>query len=41
VTLAAGATAHAILRIEDWGAVCSKEVVANETRAEEPGYTTS
>jgi hypothetical protein len=39
VTLAAGATAHAILRIEDWGALCSKEVVAIALRVYAPGET--
>ena len=39
VTLAAGATAHAILRVEDWGALCSKEVVAIGLRVYAPGET--
>jgi Protein of unknown function (DUF4232) len=41
VTLAPGATAHAILRILDWGALCSKEVVADGLRVFPPGETSS
>jgi hypothetical protein len=41
VTLTPGATAHAILRIVDWGALCSKEVVADGLRIYPPGQTTS
>jgi Protein of unknown function (DUF4232) len=41
VTLAPGATAHAILRIVDWGAVCSKEVVADGLKVFPPGETNS
>jgi len=41
VTLAPGATAHAILRVEDWGALCSKEVVADGLRVYPPGETRS
>jgi Protein of unknown function (DUF4232) len=41
VTLAAGATAHAILRVVDWGAVCSKEVVAAGLKVYAPGARSS
>ena len=41
VTLAPGATAHAILRVEDWGALCSKEVPAAGLRVYPPGAKTS
>jgi hypothetical protein len=37
VTLAPGATAHAILRIVDWGALCSHEVVADGLKVFAPG----
>lgn len=37
VTLAAGATAHAILRVEDWGAVCSAKVNAAGLKVYPPG----
>lgn len=37
VTLAPGATAHAILRVVDWGALCSKEVVAQGLKVFPPG----
>jgi Protein of unknown function (DUF4232) len=39
VTLAAGATAHAILRVVDWGALCSKQVPAIALRVYAPGET--
>lgn len=41
VTLAAGATAHALLRVVDWGALCSKEVVAQALKVFPPGQTRS
>lgn len=41
VTLAAGATAHAILRVVDWGALCSKEVPAAGLRVYPPGSKSS
>lgn len=41
VTLAPGATAHALLRVEDWGALCSKEVVAEGLKVYPPGETSS
>ncbi len=41
VTLAARATAHAILRVVDWGALCSKEVPAAGLRVFPPGAKTS
>jgi hypothetical protein len=41
VTLAPGATAHAILRIVDWGALCSREVVADSLKVFPPGQTRS
>jgi hypothetical protein len=41
VTLAPGATAHAILRIVDWGALCSQEVVADSIKVFPPGQTRS
>ncbi|MGB0093045.1 MAG: DUF4232 domain-containing protein [Solirubrobacteraceae bacterium] len=41
VTLAPGATAHAILRILDWGALCSSEVVADGLKVYPPGQTRS
>jgi hypothetical protein len=37
VTLAPGATAHAILRVLDWGALCSTEVVAAGLNVYPPG----
>jgi Protein of unknown function (DUF4232) len=39
VTLAAGGTAHAILRIADWGALCSTEAHAVALRVFAPGQT--
>ncbi|HYB29019.1 MAG TPA: DUF4232 domain-containing protein [Solirubrobacteraceae bacterium] len=39
VTLAAGATAHAILRVVDWGALCSTQVPAIALRVYAPGET--
>lgn len=41
VTLAPGATAHVILRIVDWGALCSQEVVADGLKVFPPGQTRS
>ena len=41
VTLAPGATAHAILRVVDWGALCSKEVPADGLKVFPPGATRS
>ena len=41
VTLAPGATAHALLRVLDWGALCSKEVTADGIRVFPPGETRS
>jgi hypothetical protein len=41
VTLGAGATAHAILRVADWGALCSKQVAAIALRVYAPGETRS
>jgi hypothetical protein len=41
VVLAPGATAHAILCIVDWGAVCSKASSAQGLRVYAPGETTS
>ena len=41
VTLAPGATAHAILRVADWGAVCSTEIVADGLKVFPPGQTRS
>jgi Domain of unknown function (DUF4232) len=41
VTLAPGATAHAILRVVDWGALCSKEVAADGLKVYPPGETRS
>ena len=41
VTLAPGATAHVILRIVDWGALCSREVVADGLKVFPPGQTRS
>ena len=39
VTLRPGATAHAILKITDWGALCSHEVVADGLKVFAPGQT--
>ena len=39
VALRPGATAHAILRIVDWGALCSQEVVADGLKVFPPGET--
>ena len=39
VILRPGATAHAILRITDWGALCSHEVVADGLKVFAPGQT--
>lgn len=41
VTLAPGATAHAILRVVDWGALCSTEVVADGLKVYPPDETRS
>jgi hypothetical protein len=41
VTLSPGATAHAILRVLDRGAVCSNEVVARALKVFAPGATGS
>jgi Protein of unknown function (DUF4232) len=41
VTLARGATAHAILRVIDWGALCSTEVPAAGLKVFSPGTTRS
>jgi len=41
VTLTPGATAHAILRVTDWGAVCSTDVVADGLKVFPPGQTRS
>jgi len=41
VTLAAGATAHAIFSIADWGAICSTAVNAAGLRVYPPGLTRS
>jgi len=41
VSLAPGATAHALLRVLDWGALCSKEVTADGIRVYPPGETRS
>jgi len=41
VTLAPGATAHAILRIVDWSALCSTEVVADGLKVYPPAETRS
>lgn len=41
VTLAPGATAHAILRVVDWGNVCSTEVPAAGLKVFPPGATRS
>ena len=39
VTLRPGATAHAILKITDWGALCAHEVVADGLKVFAPGQT--
>ena len=39
VILRPGATAHAILRISDWGALCSHEVIADGLKVFAPGQT--
>ena len=41
VTLASGATAHALLRVIDWGALCSTEVPAAGLKVFAPGLTRS
>lgn len=41
VTLAPGATAHSILRVVDWGALCSKEVTATGLKVFPAGATGS
>ena len=41
VTLARGATAHAILRVVDWGALCSTEAPAAGLKVFPPGLTRS
>jgi Protein of unknown function (DUF4232) len=41
VTLAPGATAHSLLRVPDWGALCSKEAVADGLKVFPPGSTGS
>lgn len=41
VTLAPNATAHALLRVVDWGALCSKEIVAVGLQVYPPGETRS
>jgi hypothetical protein len=41
VTLGPGATAHAILRVLDWGALCSQEVFADGLKVFPPGQTRS
>jgi Protein of unknown function (DUF4232) len=41
VTLAPGATAHALLRITDWGALCSTQVHAEGVSVYAPGETRS
>lgn len=41
VTLAPGATGHAILRVVDWGALCSTEVPAAGLKVFAPGTTRS
>lgn len=40
VTLAPGATAHALLRISDWGALCSTEIQADGLQVAPPGQGT-
>jgi hypothetical protein len=39
VTLAPGATGHALLGIRDWGAICSKPVTATGLKVYPPGQT--
>jgi hypothetical protein len=41
VTLAPGGTAHALLGIHDWGAICSKQVPASGLRVYAPGQRSS
>lgn len=41
VVLAPGATAHAQLRISDWGALCSTQVTADGLKVFPPGQRTS
>ena len=41
VTLAPGATAHAILGIRDWGAICSRQLRAQGLRVTAPGERTA
>jgi len=41
VTLARGATAHALLKITDWGALCSTKVAADGLKVFAPGQTRS
>jgi hypothetical protein len=41
VTMAPGSTAHAILRVVDWGALCAQEVVADSFKVFPPGQTRS
>lgn len=41
VVLAPGATAHALLKIVDWGAVCAKAVEADGLKVFPPGQTAS
>jgi hypothetical protein len=41
VTLAVGATAHALLAIADWGAICSHGVAASGIRVYPPGQRSS
>jgi hypothetical protein len=41
VVLAPGATAHALLRISDWGALCSARVAAAGLKVFPPGQTVS
>jgi Domain of unknown function (DUF4232) len=41
VVLAPGATAHALIKIEDWGALCSRKVAADGLKVFPPGQTTA
>lgn len=41
VTLTPGASAHALLRISDWGALCSTSVAADGLKVFAPGQTRS
>jgi hypothetical protein len=41
VTLTPGATAHALLKISDWGALCSTNVSADGLKVFPPGQTRS